>query len=189
MRPTLTLVPDCGSQWKRSRMSVRRRGFAIQALINPKPASGDDLKFVGAPLGNRVVFPLRDGALRDPEGLGKSLGGLEVGDCGRLSHVGRSYSMLNPEVKDGKPNSRLRCLDMDFADDSMGARIRQLRDARRLTQGELGKIVGVTKGAVSQWEHGLVANIKLKTVLKLCAVFNTDLEYLVHGPVRRQKTG
>lgn len=73
--------------------------------------------------------------------------------------------------------------------ESMGSRIKQLREARGMTQPQLGKLVGVTKGAVSQWEHGLIANIRLKTVLKLCDTFGTDLQYLVHGAARRQKHG
>lgn len=96
--------------------------------------------------------------------------------------------MLNLGVKDAEPESRLICRGMESID-SMGSRIRQLREAKGLTQPALGKMVGVTKGAVSQWENGSIANIKLKTVLKLCEILGTDLQYLVHGAARRLKAG
>lgn len=38
----------------------------------------------------------------------------------------------------------------------IGARIRQLRQANRLSGDEFGELCGVTKGAVSQWESDLV---------------------------------
>jgi transcriptional regulator with XRE-family HTH domain len=71
-----------------------------------------------------------------------------------------------------------------MADETMGDRIRVLRQARGLTQEGLGEAVGVSKSAVSQWEDGSVANIKLKTFLALIEVLRTSHEYLVHGPER-----
>lgn len=68
--------------------------------------------------------------------------------------------------------------------ETMGDRIRQLRNARRLSQEGLGIAVGVTKSAVSQWEAGATQNIKLKTFLALLEVLGTDHEYLVYGADR-----
>lgn len=76
---------------------------------------------------------------------------------------------------------------MDTYADNLGSRIKMLRESKGLTQEELGRMVGVTKGAVSQWEHGLVANIKLLTVIKLCDVLGTNLHYLVKGEMRRMQ--
>jgi transcriptional regulator with XRE-family HTH domain len=45
----------------------------------------------------------------------------------------------------------------------------------------LATLVGVTKGAVSQWELGGVKNVKLETFLKLVEVLATTAEYLVSG--------
>lgn len=78
---------------------------------------------------------------------------------------------------------------MDSGADNLGIRIKQLRKSKGLSQEKLGELVGVTKGAVSQWEGGLIANIRLVTILKLCDVLGTDIHYLVHGEARRQRYG
>jgi transcriptional regulator with XRE-family HTH domain len=88
--------------------------------------------------------------------------------------------MLNFEVKDAQPLTPYAYLPME----TMGDRIRTLREARRLTQEQLGKEVGVSKGAVSQWENGSTKNIKLGTFLALLGVLRTDYEYLIYGPER-----
>jgi transcriptional regulator with XRE-family HTH domain len=54
-------------------------------------------------------------------------------------------------------------------DDTMGTRIKVLRESRGWTQSELAQRCGVTGAAVSQWEGGVVANIKLKAFLQLTA--------------------
>lgn len=74
-----------------------------------------------------------------------------------------------------------------LAMETMGERIRQLRQARRLSQSQLADQLGVTIGAVSQWEIGTTENIKLATFLKLCDVLVTDPHYLVLGPTRTQE--
>lgn len=63
----------------------------------------------------------------------------------------------------------------------MGERIRQRREGQGLTQAQLAKQIGVTKGAVSQWELGGTKNIKLVTFLKLVEVLHTTADYLVAG--------
>lgn len=88
--------------------------------------------------------------------------------------------MLNSEIKDAVPLVVYAAEHME----TMGDRIKQLRQARRLTQPELAKLVGVTKSAVSQWEDGSTRNIKLQTFLNLCDVLKTDAEYLIFGPAR-----
>lgn len=66
----------------------------------------------------------------------------------------------------------------------MGDRIKMLREAKELTQTQLGELVGVTKSAVSQWELGQTSNIKLQTFLRLLDVLGTKYEYLVFGAAR-----
>lgn len=92
--------------------------------------------------------------------------------------------MLNAQVNHAGLGFGISFLSM--ATETMGDRIRILRQARGLTQEGLGELVGVSKSAVSQWEDGSVANIKLKTFLALLEVLRTDHEYLVHGPERAQ---
>jgi transcriptional regulator with XRE-family HTH domain len=59
---------------------------------------------------------------------------------------------------------------------TMGDRIRTLREARGFSQQQLADAVGVTKGAVGQWERGLTKNVKNVTMLALCQVLQTDQE-------------
>jgi transcriptional regulator with XRE-family HTH domain len=87
--------------------------------------------------------------------------------------------MLDPRVNDGIPG-----FPYPIQVETMGDRIKFLRSARGLTQAELGKIVGVTKGGVSHWENGVTADIKLATFLKLLEALNTDFEYLLFGSAR-----
>lgn len=88
--------------------------------------------------------------------------------------------MLNAPVKDAERLYAYAVPPME----TMGDRIRTLREARKLSQEALGKLVGVTKGAVSQWESGSTKNIKLETFLALLEVLRTDYEYLVYGADR-----
>lgn len=87
--------------------------------------------------------------------------------------------MLNAFVKDAQPASQYA-----FPMDTMGARIRTLREARGLSQEALGREVGVSKSAVSQWEDDSTKNIKLVTFLALVESLRTDYEYLVYGAER-----
>lgn len=68
--------------------------------------------------------------------------------------------------------------------ETMGDRIKMLREAKGLTQEQLGKLVGVSKAAVSQWELGQAQNIKLETFLTLLNVLGVKYEYLIYGPNR-----
>lgn len=70
--------------------------------------------------------------------------------------------------------------------ETMGDRIRTLRQARGLSQGRLADRLGVTTGAVSQWESGNTQNIKIQTFLKLADELGTTPKYLAFGPPQRQ---
>jgi transcriptional regulator with XRE-family HTH domain len=85
--------------------------------------------------------------------------------------------MLNLEVKDAVPDVSYALLAME----TMGDRVRVQRNGRGLTQEQLGKLVGVSKSAVSQWEDGSTKNIKLATFLLLIEVLHTDANYLIWG--------
>jgi transcriptional regulator with XRE-family HTH domain len=68
--------------------------------------------------------------------------------------------------------------------ETMGQRIKQMRDQRGWTQGQLADLVGVTVSAVSQWELDQTENVKLLPFLRLAKLFETDPHYLVFGPSR-----
>lgn len=70
--------------------------------------------------------------------------------------------------------------------ETMGDRIRTLRQARGLSQSQLAERVGVTTGAVSHWESGNTQNIKIPTYLKLCSELGTTPHYLALGPNQKQ---
>jgi DNA-binding XRE family transcriptional regulator len=72
--------------------------------------------------------------------------------------------------------------------ETMGDRIRQLRQSKGWTQEELGARVGVSKVAVSQWETGGTSNIRLKTFLALVEELGTKPHYLIFGPERPNTT-
>jgi transcriptional regulator with XRE-family HTH domain len=78
----------------------------------------------------------------------------------------------------GLPTDYALCME------TMGDRIRMLRQSKDYSLAQLGALVGVSKSAVSQWELGQTANIKLQTFLRLLEVLGTKYEYLVFGASR-----
>lgn len=88
--------------------------------------------------------------------------------------------MLNLEVKDAVPIVSYAVRLME----TMGDRIKNLRVARGLSQEAFGKLVGVTKSAVSQWEDGSSKNVKLMTFLRVVETLHTDANYLIWGDKR-----
>lgn len=66
--------------------------------------------------------------------------------------------------------------------ETMGSRIKSLRDSRKLSQEQMGKIVGVTGASISQWESGSVKNIRPEHFLRFCAYFEADPFWVVFGP-------
>lgn len=92
--------------------------------------------------------------------------------------------MLNPSCKYAVPRV-LYAARME----TMGDRIRRLREARGLKQPQFAKLVGVTKSAVSQWETGGTANLKLPVLARVLEVLHTDLHYLVWGERRGPSGG
>ena len=73
--------------------------------------------------------------------------------------------------------------------ETMGDRIKYLRGVKGMSQTDLADRVGVTKSAVSQWELGQSANVKLQTFLKLCETLGCLPEFLIYGPSRRPPEG
>lgn len=63
---------------------------------------------------------------------------------------------------------------------SIGKRIEAARRARRLTQTQLGEIVGRSKGAISQWEHDL-GQPDLVLLARMCDELRVSADWLVRG--------
>lgn len=78
----------------------------------------------------------------------------------------------------------LQCFQMETTE-SMGDRIRMLRVAKGLSLGGLGKLVGVGRAAVFQWETGGTQNMKNATFILICQVLGTDPQFLLWGPDRK----
>jgi transcriptional regulator with XRE-family HTH domain len=85
--------------------------------------------------------------------------------------------MLTSCVKDASEEHRYA-----WPMETMGDRIKMLRQSKGLNQSQLADAVGVSREAVSQWENGATENIKLQPFLRLYAILGTSPEYLVYGP-------
>jgi transcriptional regulator with XRE-family HTH domain len=64
-----------------------------------------------------------------------------------------------------------------------GARIKELREAKKLTQNELGERCGVGKATVSKWEHQEQPNIELEVFFKLADALDIDPRELATGHI------
>lgn len=63
---------------------------------------------------------------------------------------------------------------------SIGERITELRNERKLSQNQLAKAMEVSRQAVSKWENDQSTPDPLK-MIRLAEVLNTDVEYLATG--------
>lgn len=64
----------------------------------------------------------------------------------------------------------------------IGRRIKEARNALNMTQEELAKSLGVTKGAVANYENG-TSHLKEPIMCKLFSTLNVDANYLFHDVV------
>src|SRR5690242_13656045 len=67
----------------------------------------------------------------------------------------------------------------------IGARIRQARQERGLTQDALAKAVGVTRSAVAQWETDRAGQVT-GNLGRIATALGTSIEWLMHGTDKRQ---
>ena len=63
--------------------------------------------------------------------------------------------------------------------DTIGKKIFDLRRRKGLSQGELGREVGVSRQIISRWELDL-AQPNLKKMKRLCSIFDVPLAYLIN---------
>lgn len=70
---------------------------------------------------------------------------------------------------------------------TVGSRIKQLRNARKLTQKELAKKVGISDAAVVHWEKDV--NLpKLEYLNILAPLLNTTIDYIMYGKLDASDT-
>lgn len=76
----------------------------------------------------------------------------------------------------------MAALEFSLMDAStLGQRLRLARENARLTQEQLGDRVGVTHGAVSQWETGAVSRISATNLRRTASVLRVSLDWLLSG--------
>ena len=63
---------------------------------------------------------------------------------------------------------------------SVGERISELRKKQNMSQGDLAKLMDVSRQAVSKWENGISSPDTVK-LIQLAEVLDTDVEYLATG--------
>lgn len=128
--------------------------------------------------------PLADSALGVSESAGSDGGprvlGIEILEYVFFEHAS-SYSMLKTDSIHAEGHVAYAARMQQ----TMGDRIKLLRQAKGLSQSQLADRVGVTGGAISQWENGATKNIKLQTFLALCEELGTTPHYLIFGPERQ----
>lgn len=66
---------------------------------------------------------------------------------------------------------------------TIGERLKRLRIEKGLTQEEVGKILGVTKGAVQKYETGQIGNFRADTIKHLSALFGIAPVYFIFDDV------
>lgn len=62
---------------------------------------------------------------------------------------------------------------------SMAENIRRLRIQHKMTQEELGSVLGVQKSAIRKYESGMVENIPRSSIQKMAELFNVRPSYLM----------
>lgn len=70
---------------------------------------------------------------------------------------------------------------------SVGTRIKERREAAGITQEELAKLLGVTKGAIGNYEAG-ISYPKIENMTKLFDLLNTDANYIFQDDIKIDET-
>lgn len=68
--------------------------------------------------------------------------------------------------------------------DSIGERVKALRERRDLKQGALAKRIGVTQSAISQIESGLTETLRGEVLAGLCRELGAMPDYIMYGKGR-----
>jgi DNA-binding XRE family transcriptional regulator len=65
--------------------------------------------------------------------------------------------------------------------DLIGKAIKQTRQQRKLTQEELGKLIGVQKAQISRLENN-ASNVTMETLIKVFSALNAKIKFQVELP-------
>lgn len=60
----------------------------------------------------------------------------------------------------------------------MGYKIKEVREAKGMTQAELARISGISRVTISALENGVVRNTTSKTLLKLAEALETTVDHI-----------
>lgn len=68
---------------------------------------------------------------------------------------------------------------------TIGEKIRSLRKRDKMTQTDLGKLLGVKKNAVCKWERGEVTDIPAGRIKAMAKIFDVPPSYLIDESVAK----
>ena len=68
--------------------------------------------------------------------------------------------------------------------ETIGQRIKRIREAAGVSQQYIAGKVGVSRVAVTKWESGLTSNLKLDNLMALCKLLDISVEYLIYGEAK-----
>lgn len=68
---------------------------------------------------------------------------------------------------------------------TIGEKIKSLRKREKMTQTDLGKLLGVKKNAVSKWERGEIADIPAGRIKAMAKLFDVPPSYLIDDNLER----
>lgn len=80
------------------------------------------------------------------------------------------------------------CPPMSLSNTHFGARLKELREGRGLTQKDLADRAGVSKGAISNWEQG-IREPSLVNATRLADALGVELAAFLETPSRRPPAG
>lgn len=68
--------------------------------------------------------------------------------------------------------------------ETLAQRIKRHRERLKLTQQQVADAAHVSRVAVTKWEDGQTANLKLGNLMRLCALFDIPVEEMIRGEAR-----
>jgi ribosome-binding protein aMBF1 (putative translation factor) len=66
-------------------------------------------------------------------------------------------------------------------DESMGERIRRMREQKDWSQAELARRMEMNRATLSQWENGRITGMRPVALIRLCHLLGCTPKYLVFG--------